>query len=58
MPDGQTVNLVRKKGVLLFSEHFLDGFLLACASHLGRRHPASGFRASTIVDTLCLIMES
>ena len=57
------MDIVRKQGPLLFLQDSLDGLFLACGASLDAQgvtmiSRAPYFKPSTIVETLCLIIES
>ena len=61
--EGQTMDIIRKQGPLLFLQNSLDCFFLACGAALDAQgvtmvSAEPYFKPSTMVRTLCLIMES
>ena len=61
--DGQTMDVIREQGSLLFLENSLDRLLLPGGASFDGQGITMGFRRgyfkpSTMVVTLCLIMES
>ena len=61
--DGKPMDVIRQQGACLFFQNGLDGFLLACCASFDGQGVTMilsrfYFKPSTIVPTLCLIIES
>ena len=61
--QGKVMDLIRQQGAILRLEHGLDGLFLSCGASLDRQETRMlpgrcYFKPVTMVETLCLIMES